>query len=152
MPLIQNPSPPSTDEVRIAKESSRKLAPAARKKNITVQIQIASASRAPEVIDLPSSAVQLLLKILTEMGEGNAVTLTPIHAHLTTQQAADLLGVSRPFLIKEIKAGKLKFQMVGTHRRIQYKDLMAYKEKLQSDHNRAMDELVAQAQELNMGY
>ena len=152
MTLMMDPVLPSGNDVQIAKESSRKLAPVAGQKNPTIQVQIASASHAPEVVNLPTSTIQLLLKILTEMGKGNAVTLMPIHAQLTTQQAAQLLGVSRPFITKELKAGKLKFQTVGTHRRIQYSDLMAYKEKLRSEHDEVMDELVAQAQDLNMGY
>jgi excisionase family DNA binding protein len=152
MTMMIDPVAPTTDDVETAKESSRKLAPFAGKKNPTIQVQIASAGKAPETVDLPTSALTLLVKILTEMGKGNAVTLMPIHAQLTTQQAAELLGVSRPFIVKELKEKKLSYQMVGTHRRIQYIDLLAYKDKIRADHDAAMNELVEQAQEHGMGY
>jgi len=152
MTMMLDPIAPSTGDVQIAKESSRKLAPFAGKKNPTIQVQIASAGKAAETVDLPTSVLKLLVKILTEMSKGNAVTLMPIHAQLTTQQAAELLGVSRPFIVKELKAGKLQYQMVGTHRRIQYSDLLAYKNKIRADHDTAMNELVEQAQKHGMGY
>jgi excisionase family DNA binding protein len=147
-----DPIAPSESDVEVAKVSSRKLASVAGQKKAITQVQIVAGGHSREVIDLPTSAMKLLLRILTEMGKGNAVTLMPIHAQLTTQQAAELLGVSRPFVVKELKSGKLNYQMAGTHRRIQYSDLMEYKAKMRQEHDSAMDELVKQAQELGMGY
>lgn len=151
--LAIEPVLPTSEDTQIAKESSRKLAPLAAKSLHTVQVRIAAANMGKgQTIRLPASAFLLLMRILTEMSQGNAVTLMPIHAQLTTQQAAELLGVSRPFLIKELEEKRIPFQMVGTHRRIAYRDLMAYKEMCRANHSRAMDELVQQAQDLKMGY
>src|SRR5262245_20161693 len=101
---------------------------------------------------LPSAATRLIHHMLTEMAQGNAVTLIPIHAELTTQEAADFLNVSRPYLIRLLEQKKMPFHMVGTHRRIRLEDLMNFKEEFERTRREAMDELAKQAQELGMGY
>jgi len=86
------------------------------------------------------------------MAQGNAVTIIPVHAELTTQQAAEILNVSRPFVIKLIEERTLPCKMVGTHRRVLFSDLMNYKRKMDADRLKVLEELAAQAQELGMGY
>ncbi|MBL4837685.1 MAG: helix-turn-helix domain-containing protein [Kordiimonadaceae bacterium] len=101
---------------------------------------------------LPRQAISLLRDLLADMAQGSAVTIVPMHAEMTTQQAANILNVSRPHLIKLLGQGELNFTKVGTHRRIRFEDLMEYKQKLKQQSAQAMDELVEQAQEHEMGY
>ena len=143
---IQEPVTPTTDDVRLAKKSSRRLAPYLNR-NLKVRI-----SETDEQLELPAVAVRLLVDLLSAIAEGNAVTLIPIHAELTTQQAADLLGVSRPFLIKQLEDEVIPFRRVGTHRRVLFRDLMKYKHQIDKRRMQALDELTEQAQELDMGY
>lgn len=152
MPLTSDPIAPSQRDAELARESSRQLAPIAAAGSATVEVKISPQPEKTETVILPRGAIQLLVQFLTEMSQGHAVTLMPIHAQLTTQQAAEILGVSRPFIIKEIKQNRLAYQKVGTHRRIAFTDLMKYKQQYLATHNKAMDELVQEAQELGMGY
>jgi excisionase family DNA binding protein len=143
---------PSPADTQLAQESSRKLAKilASRKKNVRFHIQ--PNGEPEEAIAVPRSAFRLLADILTEMARGNAVTLIPIHAELTTQQAADLLNVSRPYLIVLLEKGAIPHRKVGTHRRVLFQDLMAYKNKTDQARLKALQELSALDQELGFGY
>ncbi|HMO19371.1 MAG TPA: helix-turn-helix domain-containing protein [Candidatus Melainabacteria bacterium] len=102
--------------------------------------------------ELSQGAFGLLLKILNEMSKSNGIMVIPIHAELTTQQAADFLNVSRPYLIGLLKKGGLPFRTVGRHRRIRLEDIMQYKKQIDENRQQVLEELAAQAQELDMGY
>lgn len=144
---------PTPDEAILAQESSRRLARfVATKRKKPLQLRIQPEDAPEETVSIPASAFRLLNNILTQMARGNAVTLIPVHAELTTQQAADLLNVSRPFLVEQLEKNIIPFRKVGTHRRLLFKDLMEYKEAMDRDRLKALDELASQAQELGMGY
>jgi len=137
-------------EVPLARESSRRLAKYL-KRSQPLRVKPEDGKNSDAVV-LPASAVKLLVRLLSEMAAGNAVTLIPVHAELTTQQAADLLGVSRPFIIKQIEDDKLPHRKIGTHRRVLFKDLMDFKRRIDSDRSKALEQLAAEAQKLNLGY
>jgi excisionase family DNA binding protein len=80
------------------------------------------------------------------------VTVLPPYTELTTQESADLLNVSRPFLVKLIKSGALPYRKIGKHRRVYLRDVLAYKESIDIARDETLNELVAQAQALNLGY
>ena len=147
-----DPVMPSPSEAEQAEETSRKLARHFRDgANVTVRLTVDGDDA--EQVDLPPSAVRLLLNLLEEMSSGHAISLIPTHAELTTQQAANLLNVSRPHLITNLLAnGELPYRYVGTHRRIRFEELMAYQRSRNERQDKALDALVDQAQELGMGY
>jgi excisionase family DNA binding protein len=117
-----------------------------------VQIHIKGDEQSVADVTLPMPAFRLLNDILAEMAKGHGVTLLPVRAELTTQQAADLLNVSRPYLIGLLEGGKISFRLVGQHRRIRLDDLLAYQRHDDEARRRIADELTADAQELGMGY
>ncbi|MEU7832771.1 MULTISPECIES: helix-turn-helix domain-containing protein [unclassified Nonomuraea] len=99
---------------------------------------------------LPREAVSLLAFVLAQAAEGRGVTVIPSHAELTTQQAADMLNVSRPYLIKLLEAGEMPFRLIGKHRRITYEDLQEYKRRDDVKRRTAADQLAALGQELGI--
>lgn len=101
---------------------------------------------------LPRQALALLRDLLADMAQGHAITIVPTHAELTTQEAANLLNVSRPHVIKLLEAGDIPFTKTGTHRRVRYKDVMAYKQEQLGRSHELLSELAGQAQEDGMGY
>jgi excisionase family DNA binding protein len=142
---------PTEEESELATESSRRLAPYLFAKD-GLRLQIIEEGKTGEAVAVPGSAIRLFVRILTEMAQGNAVRLVPIHAELTTQEAADLLNVSPPYLVKLLDEGKIPHHTVGKDRRVRFDDLMAYKRIDDAARAEIADQLAAEAQELGMGY
>ncbi|MES2826098.1 MAG: excisionase family DNA-binding protein [Pseudomonadota bacterium] len=105
-----------------------------------------------EDLILPRAAIELLRDILAGMSAGKVLSIVPKSAEVTTQQAADVLNVSRPYLVSLLERRELSYSKVGTHRRIKLEDLLQYKETMIAKSTKAMDDLVASSQELDMGY
>ena len=141
---------PTEREALLAGQMSRKLA-AHFRSNEQVRVRLVDETDRPsETLELPTVAVRLLLDILEQMARGNAVTLLPIHAELTTQQAADLLNVSRPHLVQLLGDRNIPFRKVGTHRRIRAEDVIAYKRNIEQKRREALNELARHDQELGL--
>jgi len=141
----ETPVVPDEQDSELAKIASRALA---RGRNSPIKVHMDDGSE----LTLPRVVTALLVSLLTEMANGNAVTLIPVHAELTTQEAANLLNVSRPHLIRLLESGKIPYHMTGTHRRVLFTDLQDYKRQFEQGRRAALDELAKQAQELGMGY
>jgi excisionase family DNA binding protein len=147
--LGPDPVQPTEEVSALAADASRRLfrvIGSTQKETCVVRFEDAP----DEPVVLPSAAVRLLGALLTELAKGNAVTLVPYHAELTTQQAADLLNVSRPFLVSLLESGRLPFHKVGTHRRVRFADLMAFKRQRDAESESALRELAALSQDLNL--
>ncbi|WP_337173486.1 excisionase family DNA-binding protein [Paludisphaera sp.] len=139
---------PTKADARLAEEAGRKLAAhLGRGEGLRVELTETS-----EELRLPPVALRLLVRVLDELGRGNAVELTPVRAELTTQQAADLLNVSRPHLVKLLDEGAMPSRKVGTHRRVRLADVLAFRDEWHARRHAALDELTAMSQDLDMGY
>lgn len=150
--LDDGPRLPTEHEASLARESGRVLSLHVTAKSEERCICVVDEQGEHAVVKIPTSAYRLLLDILAEMAMGNAVTVTPVHAVLTTQEAADILNVSRPFFVKLLERGEIPYHKAGAHRRVYYKDILDHKEKIDSKRHEVLKELAEQAQALNMGY
>lgn len=139
---------PTQDDAALAGELGRKLE---ARSGLDLGLRLETEGGVVE-LRLPPAALRLLIRALVEFGQGNAVTLTPLRAELTTQQAADLLNVSRPHVVKLLDEGAMPSRKVGSHRRVLLSDLLAYREAWHAKRHDALDELTALSQDLDTGY
>jgi len=144
------PTPEAVDE---AQKALRQLAAVAEagKRATSVRVR-AEGDTAKASVTVPRQAFELFLEVLGQMANGNAVTILPLHAELTTQQAADLLNVSRPHLVQLLEDKTIPYRRVGTHRRVLAADVLAYKRLDDVRRRKVLDELTAEAQKHGLGY
>ena len=141
---LEIPTAETSHDAVEALKALRPLGALELSKTVSVRIQAQ-----PEIsVEIPQHAVKLLFEILGQLANGNAVTVVPVHAELTTQQAADMLNVSRPFLVKLLDDHVIPHAMVCTHRRVKASDLIAYKRARDERSRSTVDELAALGQEL----
>lgn len=141
---------PNTQESELAHRGHKELAAWLSTKLETQRISIVGEDEKTHAIELPTSAMTLLMDILGELASGNAVQIVPVQAELTTQEAANILNVSRPHMVKLLENGQLPFHKTGRHRRVLFADLMEYKNKREHESLDAMQALADQAQDLGM--
>jgi len=140
--------PTQLDETQ--QETARQLLGALRRPTPTGRVALVSPGASPTAIELPAEVYRLLLDILGHLADGDAVTVAPIHAEVTTQQAAELLNVSRPHLIKLLGQDALPYHRVGNRRKLALRDVLAYRRQLIDQHQERIDEHLRDSDELGL--
>lgn len=143
---------PTAAEIALAKAGSQELSAVLEASGNVQKFNLVGKDGASHMVSLPASAVKLMIEVLTQLGQGNSVSITPIHAELTSQEAADILNMSRPSLIKLLDANEIPHTRVGNRRKVAFSDVILYKEKLAEARLQSLTELSALDQELNMGF
>jgi len=143
-------SAPSAQDASLARVSGQSLSRFARRQK-PLSLKVTEAGQ-EQPIELPAGAVALLMDVLEAMAAGRGVTIVPENAELTTVEAAGILNVSRPYLIKLLDQEVIPHRLVGKHRRILIDDVMAYKARIDAEREDVLAQLTADAQENDMGY
>jgi len=140
---------PTPEDTRLAQAALPRLRAliqdvAAGKPNVAAEVENVLPG-----LELPRGVLNLLITMLVEAAQGHSVTLIPDHKEMTTQEAADFLNVSRPFVVKQLEQGIIPFSRRGKHRRIKFADVLAFHQRCSVNQNQAMQDLVGLSQELN---
>ena len=145
---------PTAEDSEQAKDSSRVLAQAlaSYSDDDRVRMTIQSNSGISDELVLPGDIMNLLLTVLTQVSQGNAISLVPMHQEISTQQAADLLSVSRPHLVKLLEQNSIPFRKVGSHRRVKLTDVMTYRNTIDKERHKTLDELSGLSQDIGMDF
>lgn len=117
-----------------------------------VQLDPDDTAKEPTSIVVPAVAFRFLVEVLTELANGNAVTVSPVYVELTSHQAADLLNVSRPYLIKLLDEEQIPYRRVGNRRKIRLPDLLAYKRRNEAHRREIADKLTREAERIGLEY
>jgi len=145
MEYLANINRPSKEEQRVAMESYNALAEVLDQlhtKNPEIEIE-----ETQEKIRIPLKALKLLAKILKVTSQGKLISIIPVATEMTTQAAAELLGCSRPHLVKLLEEGQIEFTKIGKHRRVKYEDIIAYKKKMKAKQKELLIKIMASDEE-----
>ncbi|MBH0039613.1 helix-turn-helix domain-containing protein [Pseudoalteromonas sp. SWN166] len=144
---------PSAEEIALARLGSQELSAVMETNGEAQTINVIDKkSGKSHEVTIPANALNLMIEVLTQLGQGNSVSITPIHAELTTQEGADLLNVSRPTFIKLLDSGIIPFTRSGNRRKVAFSDVMAHKKHLEEESLATLADLSALDQEMGMGY
>jgi excisionase family DNA binding protein len=142
---------PSRAAAEQARAALRALSALRRRGSRAIQVRPEGSERGTSVT-VPLAAFDLFLAVLAQMADGNAVTIVPVHAELTTQQTADLLNVSRPHVVRLLEEGRIPSRRVGAHRRVRAEDAIAYRRREEARRKQILDELTSEAEKHGLGY
>jgi len=141
---------PNKRERKLAQESYTSLISSIEQlKSDQAEIEI-EIEETRERIILPVKALNLLGEILKAMSQGKPISIVPIATEVTTQRAAEILGCSRPYLVKLLEEGKIEYTKVGKHRRIKYEDVIDYKKKMKEEQKKWLIEIMHADEDLGL--
>lgn len=151
MAKVQAPLIPAENDSQMARDALRSMQVAFKRSDLGPHdpIRLTLPDASAEIV-VPKAVLDLLSRVLANMANGQGVTLVPAHAELTTQQAADMLNVSRPFLIGLVDSGEIEHRLVGTHRRVKADSVMRYMRQDDAQRAAAADELSVLAEEMGL--
>ena len=143
---------PNAEEIALAKLASQVLSAAIEASGEPQKICVTERSGKAHEIVIPSIALKTMIEVLTQLGRGNSVSMTPTHAELTTQEGADILNMSHPTFIRLLDSNEIPFSRTRNRRSVSYADIMEYKSRQQTNRLADLEELSASDQDLDMGY
>jgi len=145
MDTLEQIKRPSKQEQKVAGKSYNTLSAAlAQINSVQTEIEI---EETKEKIQVPLRALKLLSNILKAMGEGKPISIVPVATEVTTQKASEILGCSRPHLIKLLEQGEIEFTKVGKHRRLRFEDVLLYKQKMKEEQKQRIIDIMNQDEE-----
>ena len=145
------PPPMSPKDIEMARVAQRCIMEALDHSR-AVLITLTTDTGEHPVVEVPPAALKLIGQLLGAMSEGRPISLVASSQEFSTVEAAHFLNVSRPFVTKEIDAGRLPYRMVGTHRRVAFEDLIAYARRMRERQEVALERMVENARELGLEY
>ena len=147
VPMERAPFTASDEEAVIARKAVSCLQPSA---DANQDVRLRVMELVDVVVPIPARALRLIVDVLSCMAEQKAISFIPHEAELTTQQAADLLNVSRPHLVTLLERNEIPFRHVGAHRRVRASDVIEHRKKGEARHKQALDRMAALTQELDL--